>query len=179
MFRTWSLSRFCVISDYCLNSLLNNRVRTEDWKTCANRGPVCPSVNFQWCAEPCFLGVAIIRGRCPPPIPRRDKRKSLLMWSVSYGGLVWCWRLITHFSIGGARDSVVGWGAMLQAGRSLVRFPMRWIFFNWPNPSSRTMALGSTQTLTETSTRNHPGGVKSGRRLRLTTLPPSVSRLSR
>jgi hypothetical protein len=26
---------------------------------------------------------------------------------------------------------------------------MRWIFFNWPNPSSRTMALGSTKPLTE------------------------------
>jgi hypothetical protein len=30
-------------------------------------------------------------------------------------------------------------------------------FFNWPNPSSRTMALGSTQPLTEISTRNLPG----------------------
>jgi hypothetical protein len=31
-------------------------------------------------------------------------------------------------------------------------------FFNWPNPSSRTMALRSTQPLTEMSTRNLPGG---------------------
>jgi hypothetical protein len=31
-------------------------------------------------------------------------------------------------------------------------------FFNWPNPSSRTMALGSTQPLTEMSTRNLHGG---------------------
>jgi hypothetical protein len=30
--------------------------------------------------------------------------------------------------------------------------------FNWPNPSSRTMALGSTQALTEMSTTNLPGG---------------------
>jgi hypothetical protein len=30
--------------------------------------------------------------------------------------------------------------------------------FNCPNPSSRTMALGSTQPLTEMSTRNLPGG---------------------
>jgi hypothetical protein len=30
--------------------------------------------------------------------------------------------------------------------------------FNLPNPSSRTMALGSTQPLTEMSTRNLPGG---------------------
>jgi hypothetical protein len=38
-------------------------------------------------------------------------------------------------------------------------------FFNWPNPSSRTMALGSTRPLTEMSTRNLPVGVKGGRRL--------------
>jgi hypothetical protein len=37
---------------------------------------------------------------------------------------------------------------------------MRWIFFNLPNPSSRTMALGSTQPLTEMSIRNLPGGKK-------------------
>jgi hypothetical protein len=30
---------------------------------------------------------------------------------------------------------------------------MRWIFSNLPNPSGRTMALGSTQPLTEMSTR--------------------------
>jgi hypothetical protein len=37
-------------------------------------------------------------------------------------------------------------------------------FFNWPKPSGRTMALGSTQPLTEMSTRNVPGG--KGRRVR-------------
>jgi hypothetical protein len=31
-------------------------------------------------------------------------------------------------------------------------------FFNWFNPSSRTIALGSTQPLTEMSTSNFPGG---------------------
>jgi hypothetical protein len=31
-------------------------------------------------------------------------------------------------------------------------------FFNLPNPSNRTMALGSTQPLTEISTRNILGG---------------------
>jgi hypothetical protein len=46
----------------------------------------------------------------------------------------------------GARGGVFGWGAMQQAWRSRVRVPMRWTFFNLPNPSSRTMALGSTQS---------------------------------
>jgi hypothetical protein len=41
------------------------------------------------------------------------------------------------------------------------------------------MALVSTQPLKEMSTKNLPGGVKGGRRGRLTTLPPYVSRLSR
>jgi hypothetical protein len=31
-------------------------------------------------------------------------------------------------------------------------------FSNWPNPSRRTMALASTQPLTEMNTRNLPGG---------------------
>jgi hypothetical protein len=44
---------------------------------------------------------------------------------------------------------------LLQAGRSRVRFPVRSLFvINFLNPSSRTMALGSTQPLTEMSTRN-------------------------
>jgi hypothetical protein len=48
---------------------------------------------------------------------------------------------------------------MLQAGRSRVRIPMRSLdFFNLPNPSSRTMDLGSTQPLIEMSTRNLLGG---------------------
>jgi hypothetical protein len=47
---------------------------------------------------------------------------------------------------------------MLQAGRSRVRVPMRSLkFFNLPNPCSRTMALGSTQPLTDMSMRNLPG----------------------
>jgi hypothetical protein len=49
---------------------------------------------------------------------------------------------------------------MLQAGRSPVRIPDDVHFFNLANPSSRTMALGSTQPLTEMSTRNLSGGKK-------------------
>jgi hypothetical protein len=47
---------------------------------------------------------------------------------------------------------------MLQAGRSPVRVPDEVDVFNLPNPSSRTMALGSTQPLTEMSTKHFPGG---------------------
>jgi hypothetical protein len=47
---------------------------------------------------------------------------------------------------------------MLQAGRLRDRIPDEVDFFNLPKPSSRTMALGSTQPLTEMSTRNIPGG---------------------
>jgi hypothetical protein len=70
---------------------------------------------------------------------------------------------------------------MLQTGRSRDRVPMRWIFPSLPNPSGRTMALWSTQPITEMSTRNlkKKQGVKDGRRVGLTTLPPSVSRLSK
>jgi hypothetical protein len=68
---------------------------------------------------------------------------------------------------------------MLQAGRSLDRIPMRLLdFFQLPNPSSRTMALGSTQPLKEMSTRNILAmflGEKGDRRVKLTTLPPSMS----
>jgi hypothetical protein len=49
---------------------------------------------------------------------------------------------------------------MLKGGRSPVRIPEEVDFFNLPNPSSRTMALGSTQSLREMSTRNLPGGKK-------------------
>jgi hypothetical protein len=74
-----------------------------------------------------------------------------------------------------ARGSVVGWGTIPRGFKQdeVIKF------FNWPNPSSRTMALRSTQPLTEMSTRNLPLEVKGGRRIRLTNLQPSVSRLCR
>jgi hypothetical protein len=44
---------------------------------------------------------------------------------------------------------------MPEAGKDAGSIPDEVIgFFNLPNPSSRTMALGSTQPLTEMSTRN-------------------------
>jgi hypothetical protein len=49
---------------------------------------------------------------------------------------------------------------MLQAGRSPVRVPDEVDFLSSPNPSGRTLALGSTQPLREMSTRNLPGSKK-------------------
>jgi hypothetical protein len=64
---------------------------------------------------------------------------------------------------------------MLQAGRSPVRVPDEVdFFFNLSNPSSRTMELGSTQALTEMSTKDLPG-IKSDLRVRLTILPTSMN----
>jgi hypothetical protein len=69
---------------------------------------------------------------------------------------------------------------MLQAGRSRARFPLRSLdFFNWPNPSSRSMTLRSPQPLTEMNTGNLPEGVKDGRQVKLITSSPSMSRLSK
>jgi hypothetical protein len=51
----------------------------------------------------------------------------------------------------------VGWGTALQAGRSRVRFEI----FHWYKHSDRNMVLGSTQLLTEMSTRNISCGVKA------------------
>jgi hypothetical protein len=49
---------------------------------------------------------------------------------------------------------------MLQAGRSLVRVPMRSLnFFKVPNPSIRTVTLGLSQPVTEMSTKKYLWGV--------------------
>jgi hypothetical protein len=52
-------------------------------------------------------------------------------------------------------------------------------FFNLPDPCNRTMDLGSTQPLKEMSARKLPRGAKDGRRVKLTTSQPFMSRLSR
>jgi hypothetical protein len=67
--------------------------------------------------------------------------------------------LIFSFASSSVSSFWYTWGTMLQEVRSRVRFQMRSLeFFSLPNTSSRAMALGSTQPVTEMSTRNLPGG---------------------
>jgi hypothetical protein len=74
-----------------------------------------------------------------------------------------------------ARGSVVSWGTMLQAGRSRVWVPMRWNFSSFqPHYGPGFDSASNRNEYQEPS-----WGVKGGRRVRLTTLLPSVSRLSR
>ena len=69
-------------------------------------------------------------------------------------------------------------GFRAEATRSLIELPegrgcdSRWC--HWHNPSGRTVALGSSQPLTEMITRNISGG-KGGRCVWLTTLSHSCA----
>jgi hypothetical protein len=62
------------------------------------------------------------------------------IWRVLYFRMLWLRHYATSLEVADSiPDEVIG-------------------CFNWPKPSSRTTAQGSTQPLTEMSTRNVPGG---------------------
>jgi hypothetical protein len=101
---------------------------------------------------------------------------SMACWGRSFQKIFTIFRnLMSTLLVQEARGSVVGWGTMLQAGRSRVRVPMMWNISSFqPHYGPGVDSASSRNEYQEPS-----WGVKSGRRLRLTTLPPSVSRLSR
>jgi hypothetical protein len=89
------------------------------------------------------------------------------------------WHLWRHYEVRHLvkvrSGSVVGWGTMLQAGRSRVRIPMRWNFSSF----QRHYGPGVDSASNINEYQEHSWGVKGGRRVMLTTLPPYVSQLSR
>jgi hypothetical protein len=114
-------------------------------KTNPNRGFLyCDTVSSysqRWFGEPCWHNFQLWSWRCHssskhgcPPIRLggvTTLKTSKLVTELSQ------WRM-SNIEAGPIPDEVIG-------------------FFNGSNPSSRTMALGSTQPLTEMNTRNLPG----------------------
>jgi hypothetical protein len=71
----------------------------------------------------------------------------------------WTGRVMSN-RFAGYNSSIVGCCTPLrvQAGRLRLPSTDEVDVFSLPNPSSRSMELGSTKPLTEMSTRNFPGG---------------------
>jgi hypothetical protein len=79
---------------------------------------------------------------------------------------------------GGVLGSVVGWGTMLQAGRSRVRIPMRSLDFSI-DLTQPHFGPGADSASNRNDYQESSCGVKGGRRVKLTIWPPFVSRVSR
>jgi hypothetical protein len=68
-------------------------------------------------------------------------------------------KVMLHVVVG-LRGGAAGWGIALQKVAGSIPDGVIGIF-HWLNPSSRFMALGSTERLTEMSTRSISWGVKA------------------
>jgi hypothetical protein len=75
----------------------------------------------------------------------------------------------------GARDSVVRSGTMLQEGRSRARVPMRCIFFQLTRYFQPHYVPGVDSASNRNEYQESSWGVKSGRRVSLTTLWASTA----
>jgi hypothetical protein len=63
---------------------------------------------------------------------------------------------------------------MLQARRSSIRIPIRWIFFNLPNRSSRTMAPGVDSASNRNEHQESPWGIGGRERLACKAVNPTA-----
>jgi hypothetical protein len=84
-----------------------------------------------------------------------------------------------HRTDKGANGRVVGWDTMLQACRSRVRVPMRSIYLILTATLCPAVYSASDRNEYQKHTNKCFCGVERGQCVGLTTLPPSVSRLSR
>jgi hypothetical protein len=141
-----------IYSIYCSKFNFNQAYKQHRYRIhCRYFRKVWEIHKFRWFSQSLRADIRIVPQIRPRPLPSTS---SQIHYSLPNHATLYVFSYWLSLFLIGARGSVVGWGTMLQVERSRVRVPMRWI----SHPTSSTMALGSTQPLTEMSTGNLLGG---------------------